>query len=109
MSVLIIERLKSSPESFRSGEEATLQLLLQSQNDDGEQATIEYRLNPNNDVVFAENGGKVIKETFEVASVPTVAKRSYALTGPGGRSVTITGIVLPERLERSKETVVILK
>lgn len=109
MSVLIIERLKSTPSSFRPGDEATLQLLLQSQDAAGEQATIEYRLNPGNDVVFAENGGKMIDETFTVASVPTLTKRSYALNGPGGKSVTITGIVLPDRLEKSKETVVILK
>ena len=51
----------------------------------------------------------MIKETFDVASVPTVADRNYALTGPGGKSVTITSIVLPERLEKSKETVTILK
>jgi len=109
MPVLIVERLKSTPSSFLPGQEATLQLLLQSQNEAGEQATIEYRLNPGNDIVFAENGGKMIAETFDVASVPTLTKRNYALTGPGGKSVTITGIVLPERLEKSKEMVTILK
>ena len=40
MSVLILERLKSRPEFFRSGEPALLHLLLLSQDANGEQATV---------------------------------------------------------------------
>ena len=82
---------------------------LQSQNSAGERTTVEYRLNPNNDVAFVENGGKMISESFDIASVPTPASRAYALQSEGGKIVTITAIVLPERLEKSKEAVTILK
>lgn len=109
MSVLIVQRLKSTPEAVRPGESATLVLGLQSQTPDGEQATVEYRLSPGNDVVFAENGDKVVTGTFAVSSAPTPASRAYALTSTGGKVVTITAIVLPERLEKSKEAVTILK
>jgi hypothetical protein len=109
MSVLIVQGLKSSPESFKSGETATLQLGLQSQSPAGEQSIVEYRLSPGNDVVFAENGNKFITETFTVSSAPTAVSRAYALTSTGGKVVTITAIVLPERLEKSKEAVTILK
>jgi hypothetical protein len=109
MPVLIVQGLKSTPEAIKPGESATLQLGLQSQTPAGEETTVEYRLSPGNDVVFAENGNKFITETFTVASAPTPASRAYALTSVGGKVVTITAIVLPERLEKSKEAVTILK
>ena len=107
MSVFIVERLKSNPTDFHSGETATLRLSLQADSD-AEQATVEYRLNPNNDVVFAENGKKMIEATFDVNTEPTPTERRYALTSPPGKIITITAIVLPDRDERSKETVTIL-
>jgi hypothetical protein len=108
MSVFIVERLHSDPVSFRSGQQATLRLSLQAENATGEQTDVEYRLNPNNDVVFSENGGKMIKATFTVQSVPTPADRVYALDSSRGKDVQITAVVLPERDEQSKETVTIL-
>jgi len=109
MSVLIVQGLKSTPEAVRPGESATLVVGLQSQIPAGEQTTVEYRLSPGNDVVFAENGDKAITGTFAVSSAPTPASRTYALTSAGGKIVTITAIVLPERIEKSKEAVTILK
>ena len=109
MSVLIVQGLKSTPEAFKPGESATLVLGLQSQDPAGEQTTVEYRLSPGNEVVFAENGDKFITATFAVSSAPTPVSRAYALTSTGGKVVTITAIVLPERLEKSKEAVTILK
>jgi hypothetical protein len=108
MSVFIVERLKSTPVSFRSGQPATLRLSLQAESATGEQTDVEYRLNPNNDVVFAENGEKMIKATFTVQSVPTSAERGYALISSRGKNVQITAVVLPERDEQSKEMVSIL-
>ncbi|MEO8256705.1 MAG: hypothetical protein ABI868_05090 [Acidobacteriota bacterium] len=108
MSAFIVERLKSSPVSFRSGEEATLRLSLQAESAAGERTDVEYRLNPSNEVVFSENGGKVIKATFTVQSVPTSVDRKYALNSSRGKIVQITAVVLPERDEQSKETVTIL-
>jgi len=109
MSVLIVGRLNSTPGAIRPGESATLLLGLQSLDPAGEQTTVEYRLSPGNDVLFAENGDKSITETFTVSSAPTPASRVYALTSTGGKVVTITAIVLPERIEKSKEAVTILK
>lgn len=107
MAVFIVDRLKSNPTDFHSGDPATLRLSLQADSA-AEKATVEYRLNPNNDVVFAENGKKMIEATFDVSPMPTLAERRYALTSPPGKMVVITAIVLPDRDERSKETVTIL-
>lgn len=109
MSVSIVERLKSIPISIRVEQEATLKLVLRSHRDEGEQATVEYRLNAGNAFVFAENDSKVIVATFDVTTEPTDAERRYALRGPAGRNVQVTAFVLPDRIEKSKETVTVLK
>ena len=109
MSVSIVERLKSAPTSVRVGQEAVLKLVLQSSSSEGEKVDVEYRLNPGNDYFFGENDGKLILGTFDVGAEPTVAERKYALKGPAGRVVQITAIVLPERIDQSKEAVAVLK
>jgi hypothetical protein len=109
MSVSIVERLKSVPVSIRVQQEATLRLVLRSHSEEGERATVEYRLNPGNEFVFAENDSKVIEGSFDVATEPTIAERRYALKGPAGRNVQVTAIVLPDRIDQSKETVTVLK
>jgi hypothetical protein len=111
MAVSIVDGLKSNPTAIRIEQEATLRLVLQSRRDgtETETATVEYRLNPKNEFVFAENDAKLIVETFTVATDPTVADRRYALKGPSGRNVEISAIVLPERSHKSKETVTVLK
>ena len=109
MAVSIVERLKSVPPAINIEQDATLRLVLQSHGDGEEEATVEYRLNPGNDYVFAENDSKLILGTFTVATEATVADRQYALRGPAGRNVQVTAVVLPERIHRSKETVTVLK
>ena len=109
MSVFIVESLQSKPPAVRPGQSATLELVLQSTIAAGEEATVEYRLNPKNEVLFAENDDKVITASFNVASVPAPTARAYALKAKGGNVVTITAIVLPERVQKSKEAVTILK
>jgi len=103
------ERLESVPSAIRLEQDATLRLVLQAHDGADEEATVEYRLNPGNDITFAENDGKVITATFDVATEPTVTERRYALKGTAGKMVQITAIVLPERVHRSKETVTLLK